>query len=98
MTNPADQPSTADASADSRQGSGSGGCTLHFLDVKNKLVAGSFSLGGGGVAQVVVLGGEVGVVMRTGRVMQFREVELSTQVRFVGAAFLGCLVWSGACF
>jgi hypothetical protein len=66
--------------ADAPSVAASGPATLHVLDVKNKLVAGSFPLPGG-VAHVVPLAGEVAVALRDGRLLSFREVELGAQVQ-----------------
>ncbi|KIZ03467.1 subunit of VPS-C complex [Monoraphidium neglectum] len=73
-------------------GGGGGGSTLHILDVRNKLVAGSFPLGPGGVAQVLCVGGQVVAATRSGRLLALREVELTAQLNgcAVHAAVRSC--------
>jgi len=52
---------------------------LHILDVKNKLVAGNFSLQG--LSTVVVGPGGLAVRAAGGRLFRYSEVELNSQVR-----------------
>ncbi|KAI8469810.1 MAG: hypothetical protein J3K34DRAFT_511770 [Monoraphidium minutum] len=77
---PPSPPDALDGGDGAGGGGGGGGSTLHILDVKNKLVAGSFPLGPGGAAHVLCAGGQVAVVTRGGRMVSFREVELGTQL------------------
>jgi hypothetical protein len=58
---------------------GAASSQLHLLDVRNKLLAGSFSVQG--LAAVVVGPGGLATWDKSGRLMRYFEVELSTQVR-----------------
>jgi hypothetical protein len=57
---------------------GASSSQLNLLDVRNKLLAGSFSVQG--LAAVVVGPGGLATWDKSGRLMRYFEVELSTQV------------------
>jgi hypothetical protein len=58
---------------------GASSSQLHLLDVRNKLLAGSFSVQG--LAAVVVGPGGLATWDKSGRLMRYFEVELNTQVQ-----------------